>query len=53
MDTKSALLQEFFPQQYLHVVDRFAAFDDEASDGAGDLKDSTEVRAVEREGQGS
>ena len=49
MDTKSALLQEFFPQQYLHVVDRFAAFDDEASDGAGDLKDSTEVRAVERE----
>ena len=49
MDTKSALLQEFFPQQYLYVVDRFAALDDEASDGAVDLNDSTRTKAVERE----
>ncbi len=40
MDTKSALLQEFFPQQYIHVVDRFASFDGETLDGDSEGNDS-------------
>ena len=46
-DTKSALLQEFFPQEYIHVVDRFAMYDNGASDGGSERKDSTALRAVE------
>jgi hypothetical protein len=48
-DTKSALLQEFFPQQYIHIVDRFAMFDNGASDVASERKGSTALRAVENE----
>lgn len=28
VDTKSSLLQEFFPERYVHVVDRYATWDD-------------------------
>ena len=28
VDTKSTLLQEFFPETYVHIVDRYAAWDD-------------------------
>ena len=54
MDTKSALLQEFFPRQYLHVVDRFAPFDDEPDDDEpddepGEMEDSTEIKTAERD----
>lgn len=28
VDTKSSLLQEFFPERYVHIVDRYAAWDD-------------------------
>ena len=28
VDTKSSLLQEFFPERYVHVVDRYAPWDD-------------------------
>ena len=28
IDTKSSLLQEFFPERYVHIVDRYATWDD-------------------------
>ena len=28
VDTKSSLLQEFFPERYVHIVDRYATWDD-------------------------
>ena len=51
MDTKSALLQEFFPRQYLHIVDRFAPLSDEVDDEPGEQKDSTEpeVKVAQKE----
>lgn len=32
VDTKSSLLQEFFPERYVHIVDRYAPWDDEEED---------------------
>lgn len=32
MDTRSNLLQEFFPKRYVHVVDRYASYDDDYYD---------------------
>jgi hypothetical protein len=32
VDTKSSLLQEFFPERYVHIVDRYAVWDDEDDD---------------------
>jgi hypothetical protein len=32
IDTKSSLLQEFFPERYVHVVDRYAPWDDYEDD---------------------
>lgn len=32
VDTKSSLLQEFFPERYVHVVDRYASWDDYEED---------------------
>ena len=32
VDTKSSLLKEFFPERYVHIVDRYATWDDEIDD---------------------
>ena len=32
VDTRSNLLQEFFPKRYVHVVDRYASYDDDYYD---------------------
>ena len=41
VDTKSSLLQEFFPERYVHVVDRYAVWDDE--DEFDDESDSEDL----------
>ena len=43
VDTKSSLLQEFFPERYVHVVDRYATWDDY------DEEEEPEAEEVEEE----
>lgn len=47
MDTKSTLLQDFFPEKYVHVVDRFLPIYDEEMEVARDEEDSEEQETAE------
>ena len=47
VDTKSSLLQEFFPERYVHIVDRYAMWDDEDEDDDVDnVDEAVEDEAV-------
>ena len=43
IDTKSSLLQEFFPERYVHVVDRYAAWEDEDDEPEEDVAEGTAI----------
>ncbi len=45
VDTKSSLLQEFFPERYVHVVDRYAVWDDDEYE-FDDVEEDLEEDAV-------
>ena len=45
VDTKSSLLQEFFPERYVHVVDRYAPWDDYDDEEEEEEPEAEEVEA--------
>ena len=51
IDTKSTLLQEFFPPRYIHVVDRYAVWDDDEFDDDYDQEEPAPDDDVEDEDQ--
>ncbi len=46
VDTKSSLLQEFFPERYVHVVDRYAMWDDDEDEDEVAEDDANEQEAA-------
>ncbi len=48
VDTKSSLLQEFFPERYVHIVDRYATWDDYDEDDEPEFEEESEAQAADQ-----